>query len=50
MRAPPSAGPVVQMRRRPRPGVAAGATTAVFATGEGPGETALTTTAVLATG
>src|SRR3954447_12620561 len=38
------------MRRRPRPGVTAAATTAVFATGEGPGETALATTAVLATG
>src|SRR5213592_650916 len=38
------------MRLRPRPGVTAAATTAVFATGEGPGETALATTAVFATG
>src|SRR6188472_4382785 len=37
-------------RRRPRPGVTAAATTAVFATGAGPGETALATTAVFATG
>src|SRR3954453_9449251 len=37
-------------RRRPRPGVTAGATTAVLATGEGPGETAAATTAVFATG
>src|SRR3954451_5315962 len=37
-------------RRRPRPGVTAAATTAVFATGDGPGETALATTAVFATG
>src|SRR6187401_1032552 len=38
------------MRLRPRPGVTAAATTAVFATGDGPGETALATTAVFATG
>src|SRR3954447_15806003 len=38
------------MRRRPRPGVTAAATTAVFAMGAGPGVTALATTAVLATG
>src|SRR5215213_883476 len=38
-------------RRRPgRPGVAAAATTAVLATGEGAGVTALATTAVFATG
>src|SRR5436305_14643455 len=40
----------MRRRRRPRPGVTAAATTAVFATGEGPGETALATTAVFATG
>src|SRR6476619_3523680 len=38
------------MRRRPRPGVTAAATTAVFAIGEGPGVTAAATTAVFATG
>src|SRR4051794_40673950 len=38
------------MRRRPRPGVTAAATTAVLAIGDGPGETAAATTAVFATG
>src|SRR6476620_148485 len=48
--ASPRSQRVIQIRRRPRPGVTAAATTAVFATGEGPGETAFATTAVFATG
>src|SRR6476620_12609314 len=48
--ASPRSQRVIQIRRRPRPGVTAAATTAVFATGDGPGVTALATTAVFATG
>ena len=39
-----------QIRRRPTLGLTAAATTAVFATGAGPGVTAAATTAVFATG
>src|SRR4051812_38698723 len=43
-------GQIRRRRPKPRPGVTAAATTAVFATGARPGVTALATTAVFATG